>query len=339
MGRAGIHKRVKPKLRLIRLSDGRSGHDRQSLALTGALSRALAEHAVEGVVEADLPAPRSPPHLTQLLIRAGIWRRPDDVQTLPPGPTLLIGCGSRCARLSRLLRQRDPGHIRTVQILDPRRRRQDYDVLIIPLHDQVQGENIINFSGSLHPVDNDWLHRAAQLWSPAWADLPAPRLGLLIGGGRTLHRQWRQLKPLLAQRLAGGGSLLLSFSRRTPARAVAIIGAEASDWPGVIYHPDHGGDNPYPGILALSDELWTGSDSINMISEALATGKPVSVYPMPTGRRHKQFINHCLTHYRLSRVGQPDPGTRPQLRPVDGVAARLADKITTEWSDWLAGSP
>ena len=43
---------------------------------------------------------------------------------------------------------------------------------------------------------------------------------------------------------------------------------------------DETGDNPYFGILALADRLIVTAESISMISEALATGRPVHVLPL-----------------------------------------------------------
>ena len=43
------------------------------------------------------------------------------------------------------------------------------------------------------------------------------------------------------------------------------------------------GSNPYFGILGLAEYLVVTSDSVNMVSEAFATGKPVYVVPMRGG--------------------------------------------------------
>ena len=49
---------------------------------------------------------------------------------------------------------------------------------------------------------------------------------------------------------------------------------------------DHKSDNPYPGILAVVDDVIVTSDSVNMVSEACLTGKPVYVAELQaeTGR-------------------------------------------------------
>ena len=42
-------------------------------------------------------------------------------------------------------------------------------------------------------------------------------------------------------------------------------------------------DNPYYGYLALADEFIVTADSISMLSEACATGKPVHMFDLGTG--------------------------------------------------------
>ncbi len=79
-------------------------------------------------------------------------------------------------------------------------------------------------------------------------------------------------------------------SRRTSEAAKrAIRAALAAEPLGTLW--DETGDNPYYGILALADRLIVTAESISMISEALATGRPVHVLPLEgRGARHEAFL-------------------------------------------------
>jgi mitochondrial fission protein ELM1 len=71
------------------------------------------------------------------------------------------------------------------------------------------------------------------------------------------------------------GSLLVTPSRGTRVDSLAALsdvinGMPHLDWNGT-------GDNPYSAFLALSDAIVTTEDSVNMVTEAAATGKPVYV--------------------------------------------------------------
>src|SRR3546814_11848216 len=56
----------------------------------------------------------------------------------------------------------------------------------------------------------------------------------------------------------------------------ALAGGSADIW-------DGDGPNPYLGFLGFADAVVVTSDSVNMVSEAAATGKPVHVFHLDGG--------------------------------------------------------
>ena len=71
---------------------------------------------------------------------------------------------------------------------------------------------------------------------------------------------------------------------------------------------DGEGDNPYFGILALSDRLVVTGDSVSMVSEAAASGRPVAVFDLGGGARHQRFLGNLLERGLVSRLdGSPWP--------------------------------
>jgi hypothetical protein len=82
--------------------------------------------------------------------------------------------------------------------------------------------------------------------------------------------------------------------------------------PHYLHHWQANGEaNPYFGILTLSDELIVTADSVSMLSEACATGKPVYMadlggygYPMRPGRKTAvDFRLSALTYSWMMRFG------------------------------------
>src|SRR5207245_4006518 len=78
-----------------------------------------------------------------------------------------------------------------------------------------------------------------------------------------------------------GGSAVVTPSRRTGAAGVALLrqrlaGLSAEIWDGT-------GDNPYYAYLAIADALLVTADSVSMVSEAAATGKPVHILELAGG--------------------------------------------------------
>jgi mitochondrial fission protein ELM1 len=121
---------------------------------------------------------------------------------------------------------------------------------------------------------------------PTLADLPRPIVAVLIGGANKAYRLTLERLTEIAEALAAllsenGGSLLLTPSRRTGERGTAMLRARLGRFPGVIW--DGNGDNPYFAYLALADALLVTADSVSMISEAAATGKPVHILDLDGG--------------------------------------------------------
>ena len=109
---------------------------------------------------------------------------------------------------------------------------------------------------------------------------------MLIGGANRAYR----LDPMHLSKIAegiatavqrAGGSVLVTPSRRTGAAGVAVLRERFAGLPGLVW--DGGGDNPYFAFLALADALLVTADSVSMVSEAAATGKPVHILEMAGG--------------------------------------------------------
>jgi mitochondrial fission protein ELM1 len=75
------------------------------------------------------------------------------------------------------------------------------------------------------------------------------------------------------------GSLLITPSRRTGYDNIAMLKA-AFAGNDRVYIYDGTGDNPYPGLLAIAQTLIVTNDSVNMMTEAAATGKPLYIIPL-----------------------------------------------------------
>ncbi len=122
---------------------------------------------------------------------------------------------------------------------------------------------------------------------PRFAGLPRPILGVLIGGANRSYRLSLDRLAAIAEAIAGvlragGGSALVTPSRRTGAAGVALLRERLAGLPAEIW--DGSGDNPYYAYLAAADALLVTADSVSMISEAAATGKPVHILELAKNR-------------------------------------------------------
>ncbi|HTL15106.1 MAG TPA: mitochondrial fission ELM1 family protein [Thermomonas sp.] len=281
--------------RALALHDGRAGNARQALALADALAPgAVDERRLQPGPLARLLAPRAWP-------RADGAFGQDFRDDCERPPALVVGCGRQAALATRLLRRRGS---RAVQVLDPRLDPRHWDVVVVPAHDALRGDNVVTLQGSLHPVDDLWLARARAA-APALAALPGPRT-LLLAGGPTRHAALDDagfdalLRQLAAHARAEGGSLCAVASRRTPARWREALAAVDAGLPGLRWRDGRDGPNPYAGLLAHADRIVCTPDSVNMLSEAAATLAPVFAWaPARLHGRPARFLEALLAGGRV----------------------------------------
>jgi hypothetical protein len=115
---------------------------------------------------------------------------------------------------------------------------------------------------------------------------------------------------LVAHAERTGSTLLVSTSPRTDNGAAAAIVRLIH--PPHIVHLWHGkGDNPYRRFLTLADEIVVTSDSVSMVVDALATGKPVAVYRI----KHRRSLVHRLVEALHDRAWSK-PVCPAWMRPV-----------------------
>lgn len=305
------------------VSDGNAGNVRQAHALAAALGLPSRDWTVRGRAPWRWLAPRRLPLATRAF--GGSF-----AEALQRPPDLAIGCGRQAALATRLLRQRGA---RAVQILDPRVATRHWDLVIAPEHDDLEGANVIRMLGSLHPVDDPWLVSARAHFA-ALETLPRPRTALLLGGS-SAHAPFEPaaIESMLArlQRLveAEGGVLLATTSRRTPVEVATALRRRVGGRGGLVWTGPGDGANPYPGLLACADRIVCTADSVNMLSEACATGVPVFVAGLDRLQgRPRRFLDSLLG---LGRVRPLDTSLAAfpvtPLRETARVAAEVRQRL------------
>jgi mitochondrial fission protein ELM1 len=194
-------------------------------------------------------------------------------------PDLWIATGRATLPLSIAAR----GKTFVVQTQDPRLDPALFDLVVAPAHDALSGPNVVSITGSPHRVTAERLAEAAPVFADRLDILPHPRVAVLIGGKSKAFDLTPDHAASLAERIASavasaGGSLMLTFSRRTPDAAKAVMTERLRDLPGWLW--DGKGANPLFAFLNAADQILVTEDSANMAAEAASTGKPVHVLPM-----------------------------------------------------------
>jgi mitochondrial fission protein ELM1 len=218
-----------------------------------------------------------------------------DGELAPPWPDVIVSCGGQAALAAYLVRRASEGRTFTIHVQKPALPARDFDVLVVPKHDGLDGPNVITTEGAVHRVTQAKLTDAGAHFAARYASLPKPRVAVLIGGSNNRYQLTAERMRTFAAQLAAlaksGAGLMITPSRRTEPEAARILadalaGSAADIWDGA-------GENPYFGLLGLADAILVTRDSVSMTSEAVFTGKPVHVIDLDgSSRRIEMFHAH-----------------------------------------------
>ncbi len=246
----------------------------------------------------------------------------------PPWPDLVVSCGRRAAPFARAIKRASGGRTLAVHVQDPRAHRGAFDLIVAMDHDRLAaGPRVMKIATALHDITKDRLVEAKQSWAPRLAPLGRPLIGVAVGGdlrGRPFRMEdaERLVRSLKDHQARSGGGLAITPSRRTPPAVRArLMAAFAEDPHAFVW--DLEGENPYAGILALADRLVVTTDSVSMVSEAVATGKPVELFDLEFGR-HRSFVQRLVDQGLATRLGGASAGQPRQRDAVDATALAAA---------------
>ena len=208
----------------------------------------------------------------------------------PPFPDILIAAGRRTVPYLRRVKKASGGRSFTIFVKDPYTGLGTADLIWVPEHDRLRGANVITTLTPANRLSAALFDAARAAPDPRIAALVSPRLALVLGGPSVNFAfdgaDARALAGIAAQAAGAGHGVMVTPSRRTPpgvteAIRAALGGAAAFVWDGT-------GENPYVQMLAHADVILVTSDSVNMIGEAVTSGRAVYVYE-PAGKGHAKM--------------------------------------------------
>lgn len=219
-----------------------------------------------------------------------------------------------------------------VQIQNPRQPLRHFDLVVACVHDEISGPNVLLGRTALHGLTPEALAQARAEWAPRFAHLPRPLIAGLVGGsnGRfTLGEgEAARLGVILAKAVSRQhGSLFVTTSRRTDPKAHVVLTDLVEAVGGTVW--DGQGENPYQGLIACADHLVVTTDSVSMVSEAVAGQAPVSVFPLPGKSRRITCFTKALEQAGRVRLLEDNPAFEKldpwPVEPLDDTPAIVAE--------------
>ena len=326
-------------LRVWAVSDGRTGIEAQALGLAEAIARRRAADIEVKRIAWPYWLQRAP---TRLIPAAPGLLAAGGPAIAPPWPDLWIANGRASVPLSIAVRRWSGGRTFVVQLQDPLRPPRLFDLVAPPNHDGLYGPNVFAIVGTPHRVTPELLAAELKPFRVQLDALPRPHVVMLVGGRSrafdlSLARAQQMAEEVAAAVRASGGSLLLSFSRRTPPQAEACLRTALAALPGMIWNGK--GANPYFAFLATADVVLVTEDSANMPAEAASIGRPVYLLAMDGAQARKRRFHAELASLGIARrfAGRLDSWSYPPLRETDRLAAEVLARMAARDASRTAG--
>ncbi len=348
-----LHKRWKstPARYVLVLNDGRAGHFKQSRALAGTIRKARVER---GFSEEDTVI-----ETLEVKFKSGLARAVFDIGSLlgfglhslsfcfPKGiydnlraayADYVVSCGASLAGVN-LAFKKDLG-ARSAVIMKPNIYKiKNFDLAVIPVHDKSgDSGNVVFTKGTVTDLEKDSLREYGGKLKKRAAVNRGKILGVLLGGDSKSYTFEKELAievidGVMAAAVDIDADVLITTSRRTP-RAVEFALKErygkSERVKLLLIANDNNFEGAVEGILALSDLIVVSGESVAMVTEAVSSGKPVSVF-MP------QKINKFSgTKQETSVRNLEREGLLAVTAPAD-MSADIKHLINHKQADILSG--
>ena len=215
---------------------------------------------------------------------------------------MIISCGRKSVYASIYLKKQLRNKIINIHIQNPKINPKNFDYIISPNHDKLNGVNIINSTGALHHLTKNKIESASKIF-----DVPNnKKIVAIILGGENNHYHFNDkiLNSFLDKiqnlnKVNEKYFFLFIPSRRTDNNLIKII---KNRFNLNHYVWDKVSENPYLYALKIADIFIVSSDSTSMISEASFTSKPLHIFHLPFKRKserierfHKEFEEKGIT--------------------------------------------
>jgi mitochondrial fission protein ELM1 len=224
---------------------------------------------------------------------ASLTRASRELLLRAPPPDLTISVGHRSVPAVRALRRRSGHRTRSIHIGFPRVSPGCFDLVVTtPQYPVADHPNVLRLPYALTRL-------ATETVGEHFDALPRPHRLLVIGGPNPFwdldrKRLLDTLAAMLGEAVREGGSVLVTTSPRTPEQVRDELARtlECANAPTLLASP--GAAPSYPALLATADSIHVTADSVAMVSDAIWTGKPMSLVGVRPSRlgRLAMALNH-----------------------------------------------
>ena len=202
---------------------------------------------------------------------------------------IVISCGRKSVIPSIFLKKKSKNKIVNIHIQDPKVSLKNFDFIVAPEHDSIEGKNVITSKGAIHYLRENELNENANYLKHL---IKKEKIVTLIVGGPNKYYDYNEkiineiFLKIKKNFIEKGFQLILIPSMRTPKKIIDLAKNNFDNDQIIIDEVDK---KAYLSSLKLSDYIVVTCDSTSMISEAAMTGKPIYIAQMPPIKQNKRF--------------------------------------------------
>ena len=203
---------------------------------------------------------------------------------------VIISCGRKSIIPSLYLKKKFKKKILNIHIQDPKVSLDNFDFVVIPEHDGVNGKNVVTTKGAIHYLRDEELDANKDYLK---SQIKKENLVTLIVGGPNKYYDYNEetIKEIFSKIdrnfIKKEFQLIFIPSIRTPQKIIDLAKNFFSNDQIIITEVDK---KAYLSSLKISSHIVVTCDSTSMISEAAITGKPIYVAQMPSTKKNERFI-------------------------------------------------
>jgi len=203
-------------------------------------------------------------------------------------PDLIISCGRKSVIPSIFLKKKSP-KLFTIHIQDPKVDFKNFDAIVAPEHDNLNGDNIYSSKGAIHYITNLEINEAKSYLNNK---ISGEKVVALILGGPNKYYNFEKeqlfkiFNEIKSNFVSMGYKVIIIPSMRTPKKIIEFATQEMKEFGHVVNTVDK---QAYLSAYALANFIVVTCDSTSMISEAATSGKPIFIAHMEAKKNNYRF--------------------------------------------------
>ena len=269
------------KLKALLLTEGMHG----MISQVEGMAKALNTEFTHKIVRLSFPWNFVPPKFTpisEIILKDKIYLTKNE------NFDLIISCGRKSVIPSILLKKKNQ-KIFTIHIQNPKVNLKNFNIIVAPEHDDLNGDNVYSSKGAIHYITETEINKA----KPYLMDKIKNQkiVSLILGGPNKYYSFDRDqlikiFNDIKSHFISKGYSAVVVPSIRTPKTIIDLAIKEFGADGYVVNSVDK---QAYLSSFALATNIVVTCDSTSMISEAATSGKPIFVAHMNAKKNNYRF--------------------------------------------------